>query len=154
MQKVKIKTILHILFAVALFSCSDNDLSVIPQVENGNYSIYVSNQSSTLDPVDLTIMIDGKLAIKQEFYFENGETHIRFQFQIEDGDHKLSVSSIKGNISKDTTFTPQSTPYCSISFWYEPAYNGYKEVKDISIRLLTIPPLFANNFTCQSQTIS
>ncbi len=142
MQKINFNTVLLVLFTIIQFSCSDDDIPIIPQVENGNFSIYVSNQSPSLDPVDLKISIDGKLAIRREFYFENGETHIRFQFQIEDGNHKLSVSSIKGNISKDTAFTLQTTPYCSISFYYEPAYNGYKEVKDISIRLLTRPPLF------------
>lgn len=143
MQKINFHTVLLVLFTIILFSCSDDDIPIIPQVENGNFSIYVSNQSSSLDPVDLKITIDGKLAVRQEFFCENGNNHIKFQFQIDEGEHKLSVSSIKGNIGKDTTFTLSTTPYCSISFWYVPAYNGYDEYKDISIRLLVSQPVFA-----------
>lgn len=138
---------LQVLFATLFTFCSDEGNSFIPQVENGNFSIYVSNQSSDLDPVDLKITIDGKPAIKQEFFFINGSNHIKFQFQLDNRDHIFSVSSINGNVSKDTTFTLPATPYSLVTFWYIPAHNGYVEYKYLSVQFLTVAPIFAYMFS-------
>ena len=122
-------------------SCTD-DNSLIPQVENGNFSIYVSNQSSTLDPVDINVYIDGKPAIKQEFYWLNGSNHLIFQFQLDGEEHRLSATSVNGNISKDTTFNLTITPYSYISFWYEPAHDQYDEYKNLSVKFFQKAPVF------------
>jgi len=142
MIKLAFVNVLIISLSILLNMCSE-DTSVITQVENGNFILYVSNQSTFLDPVDLKITIDGKLALNQEFLTEDGHNHIKFQFRLADGNHIFSVSSIKGNINKDTIFTLPTTPYCVVSFWYYPQSNGNEEYREIYIRFSVNAPVFA-----------
>jgi len=127
---------------ILLNSCSE-DNSFIPQVENGNFILFVSNQSTYIDPIDLKIKIDGKLALNQEFVTLEGHNHIKFQFQLKEGDHTFAVSSIIGNINKDTMFTLPTTPYSVVSFWYYPQSNGNPEYREIYIRFSESAPVFA-----------
>ena len=142
MIKLAFGNFLIIPLLLLLNSCNE-DTSVIPQVENGNFILFVSNQSTYLDPVDFRITIDGKLALNQEFLTEDGHNHIKFQFQLEDGNHIFSVSSINGNINKDTIFTLPTTPYGVVSFYYYPQSNGNEEYRVIYIRFSVNAPVFA-----------
>ena len=133
MKKHIIIIISQILFMILFVSCSDGSISTNPQVENGNFILFVSNQSSNLDPVDIKISIDDKLAVNQEFLSKGGHNWIKFQFQLNNGNHKLFTSSTKGNIVKDTLFTLPTTPYGVVDFWYYPESSGSKEFKIFSI---------------------
>jgi cell shape-determining protein MreC len=66
-KKTKFIIVSQILVAILLLVFSDDSISTIPQMKNGIFTIYVSNQSSSLDPVDIKISIDEKHAIMQEF---------------------------------------------------------------------------------------
>lgn len=134
--------IFQILSAIVFFSCNDESIATIPQVENGNFILFVSNQSSYIDPVDIKIFIDEKLAVNQEFLSLGGHNWIKFQFQLNDGSHKLLASSTKGNIYKDTLFTLPTTPYSVVDFWYYPESSGSKELKNITIFFLENSPVF------------
>jgi hypothetical protein len=121
-----------VLLLTLIYSC-DESVSTIPQVENGNFILFVSNQSSYIDPVDIKVFIDGKLAVNQEFLSKGGHNWIEFQFQLKNGIHKLFSSSTKGNLRKDTLFTLPATPYGDIDFWYYPKSSGSIEFKKMTI---------------------
>ena len=146
MQKNNTKLVLFILFVHILISCSDNSISTISQAENGNFVLSVTNQSLDMDPALLEIYIDGKLAISKEFFWEYGRAHIKFTYQLEDGEHKITVVSSQINLTKDTTFILPSTPYCLISFLYADPRINYKGYRDISVKFLTRPPVYADLF--------
>jgi hypothetical protein len=129
-----------ILFVVFISSCSDESISIIPQVENGNFVLFVANQSLDLNPVDIIVHIDEKLAVNREFLCKDGSNEIEFQFQLENGTHKLYSYSKKGNISKDTSFTLPATPYSTIEFMYYPKYYEDKELRKLQIFFLEHSP--------------
>jgi len=142
MKKIKIFISPQILFFLLFFSCSDENLFTISQVNNGNFILFVSNQSSYMDPVDIKIFIDGKLAVKKDFFCKDGHNWIKFEFQLKEGNHVMFVSSSKGDIKKDTLFVLPATPYSVVDFWHYPKSTGSKEIKYFSIYFSEFSPGF------------
>jgi hypothetical protein len=142
MNKFKIIIISQVLFLLLFSGCDSNSVSTIPQVEKGNFILYVSNQSPAIDPVDIKVLIDGKTAVSQEFLNKGGNNWIKFEFQLKNGNHRLSSNSSKRLISKDTLFTLPATPCSVIDFWYSPPSSGSIEIREFSIIFLESPPLF------------
>ena len=142
MGKSKILIGSQILFLVLFFYGCDESVSTIPQVEDGNFILFVSNQSSNPDPVDIKISIDGKLAVSQEFLNKGGHNWIKFEFQLTDGNHILFSSSSKANISKDTLFVLPKTQYSVVDFWYSPQSSGSIEIKKFIISFSESSPGF------------
>ena len=142
MRKSKIIIGSQVLFLVLFLNGCDESLSTIPQVENGNFTLFVSNQSSHIDPVDIKILIDDKLAVNQEFQSKGGHNWVKFQFQLTDGKHRLFSYSDEGNVSKDTLFTVPSTPYSIVDFWYYPESFGSMENKKFTVVFSETSPGF------------
>jgi hypothetical protein len=68
----------------------------LTQNKDGNFVLYVTNQSFDLSPVDITIHIDGKKAVSGEFHVKDQHHWVRHTFELAEGKHKIQVSSIKG----------------------------------------------------------
>lgn len=77
-----------------------NELSnTIPQNENGNFILYVSNFSKAIDPVDINVEIDGECFVNGLFPVDPGGPVVqprKFQFLLPDGMHIVKVKSVKG----------------------------------------------------------
>ena len=125
--------------------CKENVSTLSPtlsQDENGNFILFVSNQSSEISLVDIRIYIDNELAVNQEFANKGGHNWIKYQFKLKDGNHTLYSTSTNGKARKDTTFTLPKTPYSIIDFWYHSASEGNKEIGEFSILFSDQPPGF------------
>jgi hypothetical protein len=64
-----------------------------------NFILYISNQSLTIDTVDIKVYIDGKLVINEDFDVYGkapGHNWKTFYFRFSKGIHKLKVESKKG----------------------------------------------------------
>lgn len=94
--------------ACCLVTCRADDgaakpqAEVLPQTTNGNFVLYVSNQSAAMSPVDITIQIDGKTAVATEFVFGEGPAGghkvVHHAFQLAPGKHKITAVSQKGGV--------------------------------------------------------
>ncbi len=96
----------------------------LAQDPNGNFILFVANQSFDEDPVDITVHIDGKKAIAADFYVENQHNWIRHQFNLSPGQHKLTVKSKKGEASLDKEFDITEKHWAVIDYWYYPEQRG------------------------------
>jgi len=70
---------------------------ILEQEEKGNFTLYVSNQSFAISPVDITIHIDGKKAVDSKFDVGNQHIWIGYSFSLSKGEHKLVAVSKKGD---------------------------------------------------------
>ena len=133
---------LVILFLLLFIGCEENDSS-LSEVENGNFVLYLSNQSFDIDPVDIRAYIDNKLAVNKEFFCVNQHNWVKFQFNIKNGNHKLYCVADKGNVNIDTTFNLSESPYCVVEFWYYKKTSTYAGMKkELTIKLFRYKPGF------------
>ncbi len=100
-----------------LWGCHDLGASVILQAPNGNFVLFVSNQSNQTNPVDITIYLDGRLAVNQDFLVGSGHNIVRFQFQLDPGTHTLRSITTRGQSDATATFDLPSTPWGVVDFW-------------------------------------
>ena len=85
-----------------------------------SFTLLVSNQSFELDPVDITVRLDGQLAVTGDFRVEGQHTWIPFHFGLADGDHQLEVTTADAEAALDRTFTVDGQTWAVVMFWYYP----------------------------------
>lgn len=93
---------------------------ILEQDEKGNLILYVSNQSFTISPVDITIHIDGKKAVDRDFDVGNQHNWISHSFSLSKGEHKLVAVSKKGGARFEGQFEIKDKHLAVIDYWYYP----------------------------------
>ena len=115
--------------------CQDFGTPTIPLAEDGNFIVFVSNQSSEVDPVDIQLYIDGRLAVDQDFAHRGGHNWIEFEYQLEGDTHTLRCVSRKGQAETSRVMVLSASPWAVVDYWR----NG---TGGITVSLLSQPPLF------------
>ena len=106
---------------------SKNVKSILPQNNNGNFILYVANQSFAVNPVDIKVYINGQVAIDQNFDVGKEfpqHNWIKFQYSLPKGTHQLKVESIKGKATLETNFEITAKHWAVIDYWYYPKVTG------------------------------
>jgi hypothetical protein len=106
-----------LLLPAILSGCHDFGEPAIVQTPHGNFVLFVSNQSSQTDPVDIKVYLDGRLAVNQNFLAGSGHNWVRFEFQLDGGTHTLRAISTRGQTDTTATFDLPSTPWAVVDFW-------------------------------------
>ncbi|MBN2138082.1 MAG: hypothetical protein JW720_09760 [Sedimentisphaerales bacterium] len=96
----------------------------LPQDPNGNFILYVANQSFDEDPVDITVRIDDAKAVDSDFYVGNQHNWVKHQFALAPGRHKLNALSKKGKTALETEFEITDKHWAVIDYWYYPKLTG------------------------------
>ena len=95
---------------------------------NGNFILYISNQSFAVNPVDIQVFVDGKKVIDQTFDVKGKRVAqhnwIPFQFKASPGSYRLRVESKKGKALLKTTFEIQDKNWAVIDYWNYPKVTG------------------------------
>ena len=140
-----------LLFAVGCgSSTSSGETSLAPESEralldpDGNIVLYVINRSPEIDPVDIEIRIDGRLACQQAFEMnsmlpDTGET---FVLQLSDGQHVLSAESINGEAALETSFTVTGKHWAVLDYEYAPTTAHPPEPRQLRFIMRDEPILF------------
>ncbi len=82
--------------------------------------LFVSNQSSALDPVDIDIAIDGVPAVEGEFRVEGSHNWYRFDFYLAAGEHVVSAETEVGEVSMTWDFAIAADEHWAvIDFWLD-----------------------------------
>ncbi len=101
---------------------------ILPQNPDGNFVLYVSNQSFAITPVDIEIDIDGKHAIQDEFDVTGNSVPqhnwIRFIFRLSPGTHKIRASSKHGEARIKEGFRVEAKHWAVLEYWYYPTIEG------------------------------
>jgi hypothetical protein len=87
------------------------------QTRDGNFTLYVSNQSFDRPRVDIVVVIDGRLAIEDEFAVGNQHNWVEFRFDLEDGEHVLRAESVSGNAVLERRFGVKGRRWAVVDYW-------------------------------------
>lgn len=111
-----------VLFLAALTACGrrEEPTQLLPHVDD-SFTLFVSNQSFALDPVDIAIELDGRPAVTGDFAVEGQHTWIRFDFGLTAGVHRIVATTADVNdVVLDQTFDMTARKYGVVMFWYYP----------------------------------
>lgn len=90
---------------------------------NGNFTLYVSNQSFVLDRVDIHVEIDGRLVVNRNFRVDTQHTFVPFKILLERGVHHIHIWSTKGGAELSTDFQLEEEDTAVITYWYKPGVS-------------------------------
>jgi hypothetical protein len=120
--------VLRLLPAAALLAgCADPELAP-PDSElldpSGQFTLYVSNQSFEISPVDIQVSIDGEVVVRE--YFEVGNQHSwkTFVLDLSGGTHRIDATSNKGGAELSEAFEVKGNHWAVIDYWYYPKVTG------------------------------
>ena len=85
--------------------------------KEGNFTLYVSNQSFDQKAVDITVTIDGKRVAAQVFDVKNQHNWIDFTMNLPAGAHELRAVSAAGSAHLTTKFTTTARHWAVIDYW-------------------------------------
>jgi hypothetical protein len=92
------------------------------QESGTNVTLLVSNQSFDINPVDITILVDGQTVMQDEFDVQGDQppqhNWRRYHLRLDDGLHSLDVVSKKGRAQLHTTCEVAGEPTVTIAYWY------------------------------------
>lgn len=120
------RLVLPLLAAVALVGCGSSTEEPagiaegpppLEQAENGNLTLYVSNQSFERGDVDILVFIDGRPAVDGDFAVENQHNWIEFSFRLEDGMHTLHAESVAGEAVFEESFEMAGKRWAVVDYW-------------------------------------
>lgn len=120
------------LTVLAIAGCGEADdpldptQQLLPQDSNGNFVLYVSNQSFDIPAVDIKITIDGKTAVSATFEVKNQHNWIKHTFQLTPGKHVLKASSVEGAVSIESAFEVRDHLWGVVNFWFYAKGGGNK----------------------------
>lgn len=114
---------------------------ILPRVEDGNFTLYVSNQSFEIDPVDVQVRLDGKLAVEGDFLVEGQHSWHVFPFEVGLGAHTLEAITVAGDATITEIFTISDDRWAVLDFWYYPG-DPEPTPRQFSFYLYDEPPQF------------
>lgn len=89
---------------------------------NANITLLASNQSFDVNPVDIEILIDGRVVVQDEFNVEGDQppqhNWQQYQLRLDDGSHSLVAKSDKGQAQLKTTFKIPGVQTITVAYWY------------------------------------
>lgn len=87
-----------------------------------NVTLLVSNQSFDVNPVDITVAIDGREVVQDELDVQGDQppqhNWRQYHLRLEDGPHSLDVRSKKGQAQLHTTFDVAGRHTLGIAYWH------------------------------------
>ena len=117
---------------------SGTGVSQLEPTPEGNFVLYVSNQSFEIDPVDIRVTIDGKLAVDEDFEVEDQHNWVEYTFRLREGRHVLHAESRAGAAELTRSFELTRKTWAVLNYWYYPG-----ERKRFSFDLSHQPVAFA-----------
>ena len=109
-------------------TCPTSRETELPTVEDGNFVLYVSSQSFAINPVDIKIYIDDKVAVDDIFDVTGNRTPQhnwqKYQFQLESGSHTIKAVSETGDAVLEEEFDIVDKHWVVVDYWYYPEVTG------------------------------
>ncbi|HEU0033721.1 MAG TPA: hypothetical protein VFQ53_24005 [Kofleriaceae bacterium] len=110
-------------FVLSVAACTDAPVEPtqhMPRPDDPSFTLYVSNQSFDLDRVDITVRIDGELAVTGDFDVEGQHTWIPFDFGLAPGTHEIVAVTQDGDATLTKSFTMDDRKFGVLDFWFYP----------------------------------
>jgi hypothetical protein len=94
---------------------------------NGNFHLYVSNQSFATSPVDIKVFIDGQLVVKGVFDVGSQHSWQESVLRISAGQHKLIAETSKGHSKLEQFFEVDDKGWAALAYCFYPKPTGGAE---------------------------
>jgi hypothetical protein len=94
--------------------------------DDGNFTLYVSNQSLAMSPVDIAVYVDGMKLLDKEFNVSGENSKIiqhnwkRFKYKLGAGKHTLRAFSTRGDAKIETKFKTGDKNWAVLNYSYRP----------------------------------
>lgn len=114
-----------VLVAALLFGCSGPGGDNSPRLPTAdpaaaNVVLWVSNQSFADETVRITVRIDDRTVVDQEFDVEGQHHWIKFPLAADPGPHQFAVTSDTGARLVDQLVVPETGPcYGVVNYWWD-----------------------------------
>lgn len=82
---------------------------------NGNFTLYVSNQSFEHPAIDIRVHIDGKLVVADEFEVEDQHTWVAFRLALRTGTHVIRAEASDAELRR--TFRVKGKRWAVLDYW-------------------------------------
>jgi hypothetical protein len=89
----------------------------LAESEQGNFILYVSNQSFERGNVDIRVLLDGRPAVEDDFAVKDQHNWVEYRFSLDDGRHALRAESVEGDALLDATFTVKGNRWAVVDYW-------------------------------------
>lgn len=86
----------------------------------GQFTLYVSNQSFALSPVDIEIRVNGEVVVHDYFDVKNQHNWKQFTLALPPGPYTLNVSSRRGGAELTKDFVVKDKHWAVVDYWYYP----------------------------------
>ena len=90
----------------------------------GNFTLYVSNQSSEVNPVDITVAIDGQVLVDKSFEVGSGHNYDHIVLRLPPGTHTLVAYSEKGEARVERSFEVTDEQTAFVDYVYHSGAHG------------------------------
>lgn len=81
--------------------------------------LYVSSQVADIDPVDISVTIDGEHVVQDDFTFGDGHSWKTFHLSLSQGIHQINARSIAGKAILDVVFEVKGKRWLALDYWGE-----------------------------------
>lgn len=105
-------------------------------------TLYVSNQSFHVNPVDIKVTVDGYDLIYDGFYAGDGHNYVRYHIKINAGRHILRAASRKGAAALKQEFEMPADRWAALEYWNAPPGSLNATVKHFTFVIKDKPILF------------
>ena len=134
---------LAIVTVLAASTKNSKDIKIDPDPK-GNFTLSVSNQSSAIPEVDISVEIDGCLAVSDSFSIGSGHNVVNYRFSLSRGNHTLTASTTKGQAQHEAKFEIEDRHWATITYWFHPEEEnlGATESGSFHFEISDTPILF------------
>jgi hypothetical protein len=91
---------------------------------NGNFHLYVSNQSFAISPVDIEVFIDGEQIVNESFDVGSQDSFKTFVLRLSPGRHKIVAESSEGHAKLEQTIEVDNKLWAALAYWSSPKSKG------------------------------
>ena len=87
---------------------------------NGNFVLWVGNQSFAITPVDIRVTLDGVPVLHKYFAVGNQHNWEKYTFRLKPGQHTLKATTKKGSSTISRQFDVQGKHWAVLDYWFYP----------------------------------
>jgi hypothetical protein len=107
----------HIAFVCPAFmGCATSNHSLGVVKDQFPVVLYVTSQSSNVEPVNISVKIDEKVITNQAYYCGSGHNFTTFDLNLTEGEHRIVVGSSNGDASLDRTIVIDRKKWLVVSY--------------------------------------
>ena len=90
----------------------------------GNFVLFITNQSFAISPVDITVVVDGEKVLTFEFHCRGQHKWYPFGLDLAPGKHTIELRSKRGGAKLEKEFEVTNQKYGVVCYWFYPEAIG------------------------------